>query len=83
LREIWDYVAGDNIAAADALLESFYEKFELLRERPEAGRPRPELRAGLRSFPVGRYLIFYIVNNSDIEVARVIHSARDLDALLG
>lgn len=83
LREIWDYVAGDNIVAADALLESFYEKFEILRERPEAGRLRPELKAGLRSFPVGRYLIFYTVNSSDIEIARVIHSARDIEGLLG
>jgi len=32
LREIWDYVAGDNIVAADALLDSFYEKFELLQQ---------------------------------------------------
>ena len=50
---------------------------------PEAGRLRPELRAGLRSFPVGRYLIFYTVNSSDIEIARVIHSARDIEGLLG
>jgi toxin ParE1/3/4 len=45
------------------------------------GRKRDELISGLRSFPVGRYLIFYSTLPDGIEAVRVLHSARDLDAL--
>lgn len=83
LREIWDYVAGENIEAADALLESFHEKFELLRATPGAGRQRDDLQEGLCSFPVGRYMIFYRVAEDAVEIVRVLHGARDVNALLG
>jgi toxin ParE1/3/4 len=38
---------------------------------PGLGRLRPELGAGLRSLPVGRYLIFYRVTPRGVEVVRV------------
>jgi toxin ParE1/3/4 len=45
------------------------------------GRERPELLADLRSFPVGRYVIFYLPRPHGIEVVRVLHGARDLKPL--
>lgn len=83
LREIWDYIAGDNLNAADALSETFYEKFELLRATPEAGRERKDLKIGLRSFPIGRYVIFYRVSEDAVEIVRVMHSARDVNSVFG
>ncbi|PQV62519.1 toxin ParE1/3/4 [Abditibacterium utsteinense] len=83
LREIWDYIAGDSLNAADTLSETFYEKFELLRATPEAGRQRSDLKSSLRSFPVGRYVIFYRVSDGAIEIVRVLHGARDVDSLFG
>lgn len=50
---------------------------------PEAGRSRSELQMGLRSFPVGRYLIFYRPSATSVEIVRVLHSARDVDAMFG
>lgn len=81
IREIWKYIAADNRGAADALLKTFYEKFELFRATPEAGRERGDLKGGLRSFPVGRYVIFYRLPEETIEIVRVLHSARDIDLL--
>ncbi|HLP91141.1 MAG TPA: type II toxin-antitoxin system RelE/ParE family toxin [Nostocaceae cyanobacterium] len=45
------------------------------------GRSRYELLPGLRSFPVGSYLIFYFPINQSIEVIRVLHGARDIAKL--
>jgi hypothetical protein len=45
------------------------------------GRLRPELAPHLRSFPIGNYVIFYRLTQEGIEVARVLHGARDIDAL--
>jgi toxin ParE1/3/4 len=45
------------------------------------GRARQELAASLRSFPFGRYVIFYVPIENGINVVRVLHSARDIDAV--
>ena len=47
------------------------------------GRARVELGADLRSFPFGRYVIFYAPIDDGIDVVRVLHSARDIDAAFG
>jgi toxin ParE1/3/4 len=36
------------------------------------------LAENMRSFPIGRYVVFYIVMPSCIQVVRVLHGARDL-----
>lgn len=46
------------------------------------GRARDELAEGLRSFPTGQYIIFYQPVPGGIEIVRVLHGARDLDAIL-
>jgi toxin ParE1/3/4 len=81
LIEIWQFISPDSIEAADDVLNGFTRRFEFIAENPHAGRERPELAPDLRSFPVGRYLIFYHSRPSVVEIARVIHSARDLDAI--
>jgi toxin ParE1/3/4 len=44
------------------------------------GRPRPEFGEELRSFVVGRYVIFYELGPAVLQVVRVMHSARDISA---
>jgi toxin ParE1/3/4 len=53
LAEIWLHIALDNPDAADAQLSRVAAQCEMLAGNPWAGRLRPEIRAGLRSFPVG------------------------------
>jgi len=78
LLEIWSYIARDNPDAADRFIDLLTEKCELLAESPEIGRRREELSPRLRSFPVGRYVIFYRIAERSIEVARILNSYRDL-----
>ena len=43
------------------------------------GRSRElDLGHGLRSYPVGRYVLFYRFDDTVLALVRVIHSARDL-----
>jgi len=81
LLEIWSYIARDNPDAADRFIDLLTEKCELLAESPQIGRRREELSPRLRSFPVGRYVIFYRIAERGIEVARILSSYRDLGQL--
>jgi toxin ParE1/3/4 len=81
LVEIWDYIADDSEARADAFIETVDGKLRVLAARPNIGRLRDGLATGLRSFPVGRYVIFYRPIPEGIEIVRVLHGARDLDTV--
>lgn len=52
----------------------------MLVQNPLAGRERPELQRGLRSFPVGSYVIIYVPLSNGIEVVRVMSGRQDIDA---
>ena len=81
--EIWDYIADDSMEAADRWVDQLDEKFQLIATQPMMGRAREELLPGLRSFPSRRYVIFYIPTGNGIDVVRVLHGARDIDAVFG
>lgn len=83
LVEIWDYIADDSENRADAFIETVNQKLTVLAERPNIGRARDELGKNIRSFPVGRYVIFYMPIQGGIDVVRVLHGARDLDISFG
>ena len=81
LDEIWAYIAKDNPAAADRLIDAIVEKCELMATQPELGEARPELAPRLRSFHVGNYVVVYRPLADGIDIARLIHAARDIEAL--
>jgi toxin ParE1/3/4 len=81
LDEIWFYIAQDNVDAADKFIRVIVSRFPKLAAMPQLGRQREELSPRLRSFPVGRYVIFYRPMEKGIEIARVLHGARDFPPL--
>ncbi|HQE39592.1 MAG TPA: type II toxin-antitoxin system RelE/ParE family toxin [Zoogloea sp.] len=81
LIDIWVYIAQDNSAAADHLLDEFEKKFALLAGQPRLGAARSDIAPGLRHFPMGNYLILYREIDPGIEVVRVVHGARRLSHL--
>jgi toxin ParE1/3/4 len=86
LDSIWYYVASESgsVEAADRLVDSITERFLLLAHYPNIGRRRDEdLRAGLRTFPVGEYIVIYRVQDEDVLILRVLHGSRDTEALFG
>lgn len=82
LDEIWLHIALDNPDAADEVLDAIGHTCMLLAEQPKMGRARPELALELRSFPVARsYLVYYRPVADGIQIARVLHGARDIDVM--
>ena len=77
------YLAEAGPAVALAFIDALEDARREIAERPAAGSPRHahELDIpGLRSRPAGRfpYPIFYIERETDIEIWRVLHGARDI-----
>jgi toxin ParE1/3/4 len=81
LDEIWFYIADDNPDAADKFIRALVSRFPMLASMPEIGREREELSPRLRSFPVGNCIIFYRPMENGVEIARVLHGARDFPPL--
>jgi len=85
LDSIWQYIAVEsgNEALADRFVNSIVDRFLLLAAHPYIGRKRDDdLRSGIRSFPVGEYLILYRIQDRHLVILRVIHGNRDIQAFL-
>lgn len=85
LDTIWYYVATGSGSAeiADRLIDAITERFVLLAHFPQMGRRREDLRPGLRSFPVGEYVVLYRIEGSDVLILHVVHGHRDIEARSG
>lgn len=77
LDQIGDYIGQDNpAAAARVVLELIDQAETLLPEHPAIGRPGRVL--GTRELVIGNlpYIIAYRVRERDVEILRVLHTAR-------
>jgi toxin ParE1/3/4 len=85
LDAIWQYIACDNVDAADRFVEAAYYTFQELARMPRMGRQRDfphQILRGLRSFRVKdfeSYLIFYLPASDGVHILHVLHGARNLD----
>ena len=81
LRAIRDYIAKDDRKAAPRLVMRLRDMARMLAGAPVIGRARPEFSAGVRSFVVNRYVLFYrpLTRAAGVELVRVLHGARDVD----
>jgi toxin ParE1/3/4 len=79
------YIAGRNPSAAYRFLDMVEETFDLLARNPRIGSRRLDhIVAGLRAFPVKAfksYVVFYFVAGGRVQIVRLVHAARDLEAL--
>jgi len=64
-----------NVTAAERLIDNITNRFWLLGEYPEAGRPTEA--AGTRCFPAGKYLIYYRITRRGTDILHIFHGARD------
>lgn len=85
LIELATYIAEDNMDASDRFLVAAEETFKQLAQTPKMGKRcqfshsnlidvRQQAIKGFR-----RYLIFYRLIDSGVEILRVIHGARDIE----
>jgi toxin ParE1/3/4 len=78
---IWQWIALENSAAADKVLNSISNRILQLAEFPNLGRPRPDILGDARALTVGNYLVLYRFADGTITIVRVVHGARDLKAI--
>lgn len=83
LIEAWLFIAEDSPQAADRIVDAIDHAARHLLSHPRMGRERPELADGLRSWPTATpYVLFYFVDAAGIDIARVLHHARDVGAVV-
>src|SRR2546421_5642864 len=66
-----------SLKVAEKLVDSIIDRFWLLGEYPDAGRPCEHIAAGVKCFPAGKYLIYYRKTRRGIDILHVFHSAQD------
>ena len=83
LRELWRYIAADNMDAADRLLLRIEAKLDRLRDFPGIGTLRNDIRLGFRMLVEGPYLLLYEYDEAtnEVELISVVDGRRDLSDL--
>ena len=81
LEHIASYIGDRNPSAADHVIDVLIGSFANLADGPEIGAKRDDLRSGLRIYspprPAQNYVICYYPLADGVEIAGVIHGARD------
>jgi toxin ParE1/3/4 len=65
-----------SLTVADRLIDNITDRFWLLGEHPDAGKPADEIAAGVKCFPAGKYLIYYRKTRRGIDIIHIFHGAR-------
>jgi toxin ParE1/3/4 len=66
-----------SVETADRLIDRITDRFWLLGEYPQAGKLCADIDPGVRSFPAGKYIIYYRTARRSTEILHVFHGARD------
>ena len=83
LDEIWEYIAADNVDAADRWIGKLFDAFEALARTPGMGHKREDLTDyPVVYWPVGSYLIIYRAEHRPVEIVAVTQGSRDIPAFL-
>jgi toxin ParE1/3/4 len=83
LDEIWNYIGVEKgyPGAAQRLIERLFQAFTSLAKQPLLGERRDDLGANVRAFVVRPYVVLYRPQSSGVQIAQVVHSARDIQAV--
>ena len=78
LKDIFDYIAEDSTRYASITINKIYKRAQAIIDDPYIGRIVPEINErGIREVLSGNYRIVYkVINEFQIDVLRVYHSAR-------
>jgi toxin ParE1/3/4 len=80
LEAIWTHIAANSEPTADRVLIAIEDTIDLLRDFPGLGAPCPHLAPGLRRTMWRRYRIYYRAYPDAVELVRVLHGSRDINA---
>lgn len=81
IEEIGDFIAKANPLRAETFVDELFQECHKIGQSPHAYPTRNELQPGLRLCAFGRYLIFFRLDDDQVTIARVLHSARNIPAI--
>ena len=83
ISEIWEFIAADNVAAAERVRQELHNAIHSLVDTPGKGHLREDLTdKAVRFWRVRSYLIVYRPDTDPLEIVAVLHGARDIPRLL-
>jgi plasmid stabilization system protein ParE len=78
VQQIWNYIAEDNIDAADRVIGELRSAMQELAEMPGKGHRRSDVRnSRYRFWSVYSYIIAYFPDTKPLQIVRVIHGRRN------
>lgn len=80
LEEIWLHIAGDNVDAADQMIDTLCTRCLILSEHPHAGLSRPDVAHDCRQFVVDGYVVLYRIRGKRIQLVRALHGRRKISS---
>jgi len=79
LNEIAEYIALDKLSAAQFLVQSVFERIDLLSQSPNSGRKVPELSPSkYKEVIVGPCRVFYRFTRETVYILHVMRAEREL-----
>jgi toxin ParE1/3/4 len=80
LRDIFDYIAADNLMAAARTVDGIFETAQILRTFPEIGHRYFTSSRNVRILLYGHYRIAYLIKaDGSIDILGVFHGALDIE----
>lgn len=83
LEEIFWFIAADNPRRARSYVAEIEQACRNLCDMPEKGVRRPDLRPGLRIFPLWRRIVIaYELPEDRVDVLRIFSAGQDYEAII-
>ncbi|MEI6729647.1 MAG: type II toxin-antitoxin system RelE/ParE family toxin [Pseudomonadota bacterium] len=76
LEIIADYIAIDNAVRAVSFVREIRQRCHKITDAPFAYPLAPEYGDDIRKIPFGNYLILYTIDQNDVVILHITHSAR-------
>jgi antitoxin ParD1/3/4/toxin ParE1/3/4 len=82
VQRIWNYIAEDDLDAADKVRDALRGAMRKLADMPGMGHERREVKnRRYRFWSVYSYLIAYFPDTKPLQIVRVVHGAQNLKRL--
>jgi toxin ParE1/3/4 len=75
------YFLETNVDAGERLFKALNQQFYNLTQFPNIGKPYPHLHPNIRGLLVEKYIVFYRVTATQVEIIRVLDGRQDLTQL--
>jgi toxin ParE1/3/4 len=81
LDRLSQYFFETNVEAGEKLFQALNQQFYNLTQFPRLGKPYSHLHPNIRGLLVEKYIIFYRVTTTQVEIFRIVDGKQNLNQL--